>query len=101
MKTLLISLFVSGLFLASCSSSKNYLERKDEDKALQDAVKKLQKSPGDDNAMEAIPVLYKDIKAANLAEIKSLQQSREISKWDKLLDKYNNLQDAYNAIINT
>lgn len=89
-----------GIFLASCNTSKNYLERKDEDKALQDAVKRVTKNPDDENALKAIPLLYKSIQEDQLAKIKTLSGSRELSRWDKILDSYNDLQQAYNIIIN-
>ena len=87
--------------MASCGSSKNYLERSDEDKALLDAVKKLNKSAGDDNASGALPILYNNIKLAHLSKIKSFESSRELSKHDKIVAEYNALQTAYDAIINS
>ena len=96
--------FIYGLFLllvlASCGSNKNYLERNDEDKALQDAVKKLNKS-GDENAVTAIPVLYSKLQTAHLGKIKSLQSGKDLARWDKIISEYNSLQRAYDAIINS
>lgn len=95
-------LLISLLFLLySCGSSKNYLERNDEDKALQDAVKKLNKSSGDENATGALPILYSNIKNAHLARIRSYGSSRELSRWDKIVAEYEGLQSAYDAIINS
>ena len=87
--------------LASCSSSKNYLERSDEDKALMDAVKKLNKSAEDEKAIEALPILYKNIKVTHLAKIKSYNSSKDLSRWDKIISEYKGLQSAYDAIINS
>ena len=85
----------------ACKSNKSFLERSDEDKALQDAVKKLNKSPDDADASLALPILYKNILAVRLAKIKSLESSKEISRWDKIISEYNQLQSAYTAIINS
>lgn len=87
--------------LAACRSSKNYLERSDEDKALQDAIKRLDKKPGDEDAAAAIPILYSNIKNAHLANIRTASASKEIGKWDRLVGEYEKLQNAYNSIINS
>lgn len=99
MKTLFYG-FLTALLLSACAGSKNYLERTDEDKALQDAIKKLSKSPTDANALEAIPVLYAGIRKKHLTKLKDLQASNELSRWDKIIDEYEYLQNAYDAIIN-
>ena len=97
-----ILLFCSFIvLLGACSSSKKtYLERSDADKALQDAIKKLNKDSDNDEATLAIPELYKNIKANHLAKIAALKTSKDISRYDKLIDEYEKLQDAYNGIMN-
>lgn len=88
------------IFLASCSP-KNYLERDNEDKALQDAVKKLNKTQTDENALAAIPVLYSNIQKARVAKIASYNTGKDLARWDKIISEYEQLQSAYNAIINS
>ena len=100
MKYLLYT-FLIALFLNSCASSKNYLERSDEDKALLDAIKKLNKSATDENASSAIPVLYSNIKASRLAKINTLKTEKDLSRWDKIIKEYQYLQEAYDAIVNS
>ena len=46
------------LILASCSTSKDYLSRIDEDKTFFDAVKSINKHADDSDAVKALPVLY-------------------------------------------
>ena len=75
----IIYICITALILASCSSSKNYLERTDEDKALADAVKKLSKNPSDENALQAVPVLYTNIQKNHLAKIKDLKAGKELA----------------------
>ena len=89
------------LTLSACGSSKNYLERSNEDKALQDAVKKLNKNSKDEKALEAIPVLYSNIRQSHLAKIRSYSSSKELLRWDKIINEYEDLQKAYEAVINS
>ncbi|MEO7522569.1 MAG: hypothetical protein ABIT58_00665 [Ferruginibacter sp.] len=88
-------------FMASCASNKNYLERSNADKALQDAVKKLNKNNADEDATQALPVLYKGITGNHLDKIKSYSISTEPGRWDKVIAEYDYLQEAYDAIINS
>lgn len=99
MKTLTTALFSALVLLSACRSSKDYLERRDEDKSLQEAVKRLAKSPDDAKALEAVPVLYKNIKESRLAKIASYQRSTTLNKWDKIVSEYNALQQAYELIV--
>ncbi len=100
MKRILPVLLFSVL-LGACGSSKSYLERSDEDKALQDAVKKLNKNPSDDEARSALPVLYGSILKTHQARIKSYETGSDISRWDKIINEYEYLQAAYNSIVNS
>ncbi len=100
MKQLIIFFGFLVLFSA-CRSSKNYLERSDVNKALQDAVKKLNKNGSDEEATLALPQLYSNIKQTHLTKITSLRNTRDLAKWDKIIKEYEELQDAYDAIINS
>lgn len=99
MKTLFYVCF-TALILSSCAGSKNYLERTDEDKALSDAIKKLSKTPTDENALQAVPVLYTNIQKNHLAKIKDLKTAKELTRWDKIINELEDLQNAYDAIMN-
>jgi len=90
----------TAFVLSACASSKNYLERSNEDKALSDAVKKLDKSPSDENALQAIPVLYANIQKKHLAKIKDLKGDPELNRWENIINEYQELQNAFNAIVN-
>lgn len=94
-------ILLSILLFTSCASNKNYLERSDADKALKDAVKKINKDATDENATQAIPILYKTITETHLSKIKSYNSSTELTRWDKIINEYEYLQDAYDAIINS
>lgn len=101
MKRFLLLSLLLATFFAACKSSKTYLQRSDEDKALQDAVKRLSKDTNDPEAREAIPILYRNISGVRLARIRSYESSNELAKWDKIISEYNQLQAAYNSILNT
>lgn len=93
----LIATFIS---LAACSK-KTFLERSDEEAALRDAVRKLNKNPSNEEAADAIPVLYKNIKTTRLARIKSYSSSVDMERWDRIINEYENLQQVYTLIINS
>ncbi len=89
------------IFATSCGSRKGFMEREDSDKSLQDAVKKLKKSPDDEDARTAIPQLYKIIKQKHIDKINAYHAYQQMGKWDVLITEYEYLQMAYDAIINS
>ena len=96
----IIFLFICTSLIFSCSSKKGYLDRNDADRSLQEAVKKINKNSDDEKAAEAIPQLYNLIKKKHLDQITAYNQSLQISKWDNIVNEYEYLQAAYNAIMN-
>lgn len=90
---------LSLIILASCKTSKDYLSRSDNDNTLFDAVKSLKKQSSDTNALNALPVLYSLAQQRNLRKINSYYSSREMSRWDKMIEGYNTLQRMHDAII--
>ncbi len=95
-------LFVTALFiLASCKTSKDYLSKADEDRTLFDVVKRLNKKSSDEDAANALPHVYKAVQQKHLRKIIALQSSREITRWEKLVEEYSTLQSMYDAIINS
>ncbi len=98
MKPVFYTLLSFTLFFASCSTSKDYLSRIDEDKTLFEAVKALNKRATDSDAVKALPVLYKHAQERHLKKIISLDNSTELTRWDKIIDEYTVLQKMYDAI---
>ena len=90
-----------AFFLGACGSSKNFLERSNEDKALLDAVKKLNKTPNHEDALAAVPILYANVQKQHEAKIASYSQSTDLARWDKIIGEYNILQEIYDAILNS
>lgn len=99
----LFSIIVILLLTASCRSNKSFLERSNPDKSLQEAIKKLEKSPDNEDALNAIPILYKDIVSSRLANIQNYKSGagNKIFNWENIIDEYEELQKAYNRIINS
>ena len=87
------------IILASCGASKNYLERSDEDRALIDAAKRLDKDPNDEKALEAVPILYKSVLASHVAKVRSYKTGSDLARWDKIIGEYQDLQSAYDAVL--
>jgi len=92
--------FILSLFLiVSCSTSKEYLSRIDDDKAIFDAVKALGKHPDDSMALNALPALYRHASDKHLDKIAGLNTATGLSRWDKLISEYNYLQKMHDAIV--
>ena len=96
-----LPLIVLLILFSACAPTKPYLQRADPDKALQNAVRKLNKSPGDTGAMSAIPILYNNIQQIHLAKIESYKKGSNLGRWDNIIAEYERLQDAYDDIINS
>lgn len=87
--------------MACGSSKKSFLDRSNEERAILDAIKQLEKNPSHEEAAEAVPLLYSRVKQYHLQRIADLKLSPEISKWDNILSSYNTLQNIYTQILNT
>jgi hypothetical protein len=90
---------IAILILASCKTSKPYLERSDNDNTLFDAVKAIKKRSSDTAAINALPVLYNAAQQRHIRKIGSYSESKELSRWDKLIEEYTILQNMHEAII--
>lgn len=100
MKKILYAI-IAILILASCKTSKDYLLRSDEDKTLYDIVKQLNKRSSDEDATKALAEVYKQVQQRHLKKINTYNSYTDISKWDKLMNEYNVLQNVNNAIDNS
>lgn len=101
MKRIILFSLLTAFLMACGASKKNYLNRSNEEKALLDAVKQLNKSPEDTDALEAVPLLYSRIKQYHLQKIRDHRALTDNSKWDKILSSFNSLQNVYQEILNT
>lgn len=101
MKKIIYSLAAALLIFTSCKTSKNFLERTDQDRTLYDVVKQLNKNPNDTNAVKALPIVYDAATVRHTGKINSYRSARELSRWDRIADSYNELQKMYDAITNS
>ena len=90
---------LSLVILASCKTTKDYLSRSDNDNTVFDVVKTLKKHSSDTSALNALPVLYNTAQQRNLRKITGYSSSKELSRWDKMIDAYSTLQQMHDAII--
>lgn len=89
------------IVLASCSSSKDYLAHRNEDKTLYSIIKQLNKKPGDQLATAALPEVYAQLQQTHISNINNYKNSAELNRWDRINSEYHILQEMYNAIINS
>ena len=99
----IIQLLIFTALLNSCTSTKNYSNRKDADNALQDAVKTLNKNTGSESVRKALPALYADVQHLHLSNIKNFKaENKDVSPhWNDIILEYQVLQNAYNLITNS
>ncbi|MBP6430266.1 MAG: hypothetical protein KA319_00690 [Ferruginibacter sp.] len=97
MKHILPFLFLALAF-TSCKTSKDYLQRSNEDKTLFDIVKRLNKSPNDADALKALPIVFDNVTKVHTNKIAKYTNYKEITRWDKIVDEYNALQKIYEAV---
>lgn len=101
MKKMFLLLTMATFLFSACKTSKGFLERENEEKALTDAIKKLDKEPDHPEALEAVPVLYNSIKTRQLAMIEGYQKTNDLNRFDKIIRSYDVLQSAYTQILAT
>ena len=92
--------FISAfLFFVSCTSTKDFLSRSNQDKALLDAVSYVNKNPDDANAKQAISILYPKLQQQHLENVEFYKSNTDISRWDKMMNEFSTLQKMYEAIV--
>jgi hypothetical protein len=100
MKRILLFLLLA-ITLLSCKTSKDYLQRSDEDRTLFDIVKKLNKSPNDADALKALPIVHDNVTKLHLNKVAKYSSYKEITRWDKIIEEYTSLQKIYDVISNS
>jgi hypothetical protein len=97
----ILQILVLGLVFTSCKTSKDYLQRGNEDRTLFDIVKKLNKSPNDADALKALPIVFDNVTKLHVNKVTKYSSYKEITRWDKIIDEYTSLQKIYEAISNS
>lgn len=88
----LIYLFTTLIVLSSCGSSKYIAGNTVEDKVLAEALRKLDKKPGDTTLQNSLKYLYNDAALAHLNNIERYQKLQNNDKYDKTISEYQSLQ---------
>lgn len=84
--------------LTSCGGSKSLDKSPAGDKALLAAVKKLNKKPGDTDALNTLTTLYADAQKRYLDSVALYEKSNMLNRWNKIVAYYAALQDIHKAI---
>lgn len=99
----IIHLLTFASLLTSCSSTKNYSHSKDAENDLQNMVQTLNKTPGNESARKALPVLYAETKQFHLSNIETFRAASQKGSihWNDIILEYQALQNSYNLIKNS
>ena len=98
MKKNLYFLIMLLFLFASCSSSRNSIANTQEDIALLNAIKKLDKTPSDTGLRNNLNSLYENAARIHLDNIDIYGTLTEPDRWDKILREYQALQHLSDVI---
>jgi hypothetical protein len=87
------------IVLYSCATSGYYTKQVDQDIALKQVLKKLEKKSSDKSALEALPVVYTQAREKHLKAIAFFGESKQDDYEHKIIDQYILLQNLHLAII--
>lgn len=93
---IVIAIFIFG----GCSTGKRSLDKGDYDRAVYQAVKRLQQNPDNRKANHILPIAYDAATKFHLSEIDRLQaMPASMKNLDRIARNYENLNSLYNAIM--
>lgn len=87
-----------ALLFAGCSTGKKALERGDYDKAVLQAVNRLQSDPDNEKALKILPQAYKLAVATHLRQVKQVKASPEPFRAERAVQHYQQLNNLHNEI---
>jgi hypothetical protein len=97
----LTTILLTGVILASCSSSQKFQAPATEDKPLFSAINELNKHPENQQAKKDVATFYPQAVQRHEEAIAVYQTGTTESKWDKILKELNALQHIYTSITAT
>lgn len=97
MRTYLLMLTVWSTLFISCSSSNKTVTHA-ENRALNDALKKLSKKPNDPQIRKDVIDLYKQAVAQHEDRINAYKTSADMGRYDAMIAEYNTLQQINESI---
>lgn len=95
------SLIICGLimFLNACTSVNSLSRKPAEDKAVYDAVDKLQKSPSDVALQNNFTLAYATAVNLHKANIEQYEASTQQDKWERIMNEYGHLNKLTDAVV--
>src|SRR5688572_26141663 len=85
------TIILATLLLISCGSSKN-VSKTSEDRALVNAIKKLDKNPQNAELRTTLKNLYQEAAKSHLDKIDQYNSDMGPEKWDKIIPEYEALK---------
>ena len=89
------------MILVSCRTSQKFQAYAGEDKQLFKVINELNKKPGNTKAQAALQELYPQAKKFHEESIAAYEHSRDIKKFDVILEHLNAMQHIYTSIMAT
>jgi hypothetical protein len=94
----IVYLFILGIVLAGCGSSKKQLERGNYDAAIDKSVKQLMKNPKSEKDIQVLDRAYQIANEQDLERIKELKLQGNPNDWDEILNRYANLKSRQTQV---
>ena len=102
MKRSIIFLFVVPILLViSCVSAEKAFEKGKYKDAVWKALSKLEKNPNDSKSRKTLKLAYPLFVNKYEEDIEELARKRDHLRWEKVLDKYETMEEAYQKIRDT
>ncbi len=96
--TLVVLLTAAAIMLVSCKSASKLYKQGNYDEAVEVAVKKLQKKPGDEEMKTLIQNAYQYAVTDHENRIHNYSESTSDLKYEWIYAEYTDLQNLYNAV---
>ncbi|QNF34259.1 hypothetical protein HUW51_16590 [Adhaeribacter swui] len=81
------------VLLSACSSGKQSFQKGDYDRAVYQAVNRLQKDPGNKKAVSTLQQAYKFAQEDHQTRIEEAMKSSETFRWETVVQEYENLNN--------
>lgn len=98
MKNTVYLIFVIGILLSACGSSKKQLQRGNYDAAIEKAVKQLRKDPGDVKQIDILTQSYKVANEQDNERIRLLKTEGRADGWDEIYMVYKTMNDRQSSV---
>lgn len=94
----IFTLVLSAIIIFSCSSGKKSLERGDYDRAVYQAVNRLQKDPDNPKALRTLREAYTYARGEHLTRVRDISISADMYRWENVIREYEGLNNLIEAV---